>query len=109
MNFEFKIQLFHRKNFIIFAISSTDWKNEDVSGLIKLLSVSYMWYSMMWCYLAVFFGLIFSLIISKVGENKRKKLFDSRCISPPVLKLYLKMCPNYVKKFVDLTTMEKVG
>lgn len=82
------------------SITSTSWKDEEYSGMTKLLSVSYMWYSAMGCVLCVFFGLIFSIAINYCDKGPRK-LVHGKCISPPILKLLNKLLPNHIQHWVD--------
>lgn len=91
----------------IWTNTSTNWKNEDYSGIIKLLSISYMWYSAMGCVLCVFFGLIFSIAIN-YWDKKPRKLVHSKCISPPIMQLLNKLFPIYIQQWVDQSdTMPK--
>jgi hypothetical protein len=83
------------------ASTSTDWKDNDDSLLIRVLSMSYMWYSGLGCSLTVFLGLLFSLGFHYVDKGERK-LIDRRCISPPILKLLEKFCPDHISKWVDI-------
>lgn len=78
----------------------TNWKDKEYSGMTKLLSVSYMWYSAMGCVLCVFFGLIFSIIINCL-EKEPRKLVNSKCISPPILTLLNKLFPIHIRNWVD--------
>lgn len=82
------------------TITSTSWKDEEYSGITKLLSVSYMWYSGMGCVLCVFFGLIFSVAINYWDKSPRK-LVHGNCISPPILQLLNKLFPNHIQRWVD--------
>ncbi|KAJ6640576.1 Sodium-coupled monocarboxylate transporter 2 [Pseudolycoriella hygida] len=80
--------------------TSTNWKDKEYSGMTKLLSASYMWYSGMGCVLCVFFGLLFSVAINQ-WEKGQRKLVHSKCISPPIMKLLNKMFPHHIQQWVD--------
>ncbi|XP_021955971.1 sodium-coupled monocarboxylate transporter 2 [Folsomia candida] len=80
----------------------TEWKDKEYSGLVKMLSLSYMWYSGLGCCLAVFLGLIMSLIYNQVTKRERK-LINPLCISPPILNLLKKFCPDHIKNWVDIS------
>lgn len=82
------------------AITSTSWKEEEYTGMTKLLSVSYMWYSAMGCVLCVIFGLIFSVGINYF-EKVPRKLVHAKCISPPIMKLLNKIFPKHIQQWVD--------
>ncbi|KAG4077554.1 hypothetical protein HA402_002981 [Bradysia odoriphaga] len=90
---------------MISVISSTSWKDVEYSGITKLLSVSYMWYSAMGCVLCVFFGLVFSLVISYWDKGSRK-LVNPKCISPPIMTLLNKWFPKHIQQWVDLSIPE---
>lgn len=84
------------------SVTITHWKDEEYSGITKLLSVSYMWYSAMGCVLCVFFGLIFSIAFN-FWDKEPRKLVHAKCISPPIMKLLNKMFPDHIRKWVDLS------
>jgi len=79
----------------------SNWKDNDDSLLIRILSMSYMWYSGLGCSLSVFLGLLFSLGFHYSSSEKRS-LIDKRCISPPILSLLVRFCPDHIKDWVDL-------
>lgn len=81
---------------------SKSWKDEEYTGITKLLSASYMWYSGMGCVLCVFFGLIFSIAIN-YWEKGPRKLVHAKCISPPIMTLLNKMFPKHIEQWVDLS------
>lgn len=43
-------------------IAADSWKDGNDSTLIKILSISYVWYPGIGCLSTIFFGIIFSLI-----------------------------------------------
>lgn len=87
------------------VLSSTSWKDAEYSGITKLLSASYMWYSAMGCILCVIFGLIFSIIFNKSDKGPRK-LVNYKCISPPIMTLLNNWFPEHIKHWVDQSVPE---
>lgn len=87
-------------------IANTNWKNEDDSLHIRFLSISYMWYSAAGSILSILMGLVCSLIINLFYGKPNVKV-PSKCLSPPVLKLYKRYIPNHVQNWVDLTDKDK--
>ena len=66
-----------------------NWKDQDDSFLIQLLSISYMWYSGIGCICTVFFGIIYSYLFQVLGKNDElDQRVPSQCISPPVLRFW---------------------
>jgi hypothetical protein len=68
----------------------SDWKNNNDSALIRVLSVSYMWYSGMGCILMVISGILFSFAFN-FYENEAPVRVKSTCISPPLLRFWNKV------------------
>jgi len=76
-----------------------DWKDEEYSTLIQIMSMSYMWYSTLSCCLSVLLGLVCSVIHNQFSNEKRK-LINSKCISPPILWLWRKLFPTQMLNWV---------
>lgn len=88
-----------------FIKAKTDWKNSDDSFGIKVLSISYMWYSGVGCVLSVCLGILCSLVFNLIDEyrntSRSKTQIPSNCISPPILKLLQKFFPNASLKWIE--------
>ncbi len=87
-------------NYYNMTRSSTEWKNNDDSFSIQLLSISYMWYSTAGTIISISLGIIFSAIINLV-EGKPKVKVSSKCLSPPILLLFITYFPVHIKRWVS--------
>lgn len=80
--------------------SSTDWKNNDDSFSIQILSISYMWYSTAGTIISILLGIIISAIVNLI-EGKPNVMVSSKCLSPPILLLFRKYFPAHIKRWVS--------
>lgn len=69
-----------------FTTTSSNWKDQEYSSIINVLSLSYMWQGIVPVFCTIIFGLIFSLIVRRFRKFPK---FSSAFMSQPILKLWI--------------------
>ncbi|CAG7709868.1 unnamed protein product, partial [Allacma fusca] len=81
-------------------IKQLTWKENKDSPLIKFLSVSFIWNSAYGCLSAILFGLLFSLIFSRIRDYPQ---VHEDYLSPPLLWMWTYAFPKQMKRLVTMS------
>jgi len=81
------------------------WKDEEYSDLVKFFSISDLWYPALGTIMTVFLALVFSLFVTHVMKRESAPV-KSNLFIPLILKMWRKLCPNQLERFVILDENE---
>lgn len=76
-----------------------NWKDNDDSVVIQILSISYIWYTAMGFLITVVLGLIFSFLTSFLVERESKLDYD--LFSPPMYKFWRAIFRENIDSIVE--------